>query len=61
MAIAVEQSIRNPLEEGNPLGWHEIVLNLPGASNFDPSMPWIYKWRQDIKRIAADGVIYIYI
>ena len=38
MAIAVEQSVGGPSEKGNPLGWDQIMLNLPGADEFNPTL-----------------------
>ena len=31
-------------EASNPYRWDKIVLNLPGMKNYNPSMPWVYKW-----------------
>ena len=36
----------------------QVVLNLPGNTNYDPSMPWIYKATAD-GRIACDMFTYV--
>jgi hypothetical protein len=42
----------------NPFHWKEVVLNLPGSEDYDPSLPWIYKLRSD-GRMAVELFIYI--
>ena len=31
-------------DKDNPLWWDEIILNLPGSSNFDPRLPFVMRW-----------------
>lgn len=31
----------------NPFHWEEIILNLPGLWNYDPTLPWVFKVRYD--------------
>ena len=45
--------------QDNPFCWDALVLNLPGSEAYDSSMTCVYKWRSDIRRIAADTNIYV--
>ena len=38
---------------GNPLRWDSIKLNLPGDENYDPRMPWVYRWDEVNARMAS--------
>ena len=39
-----EEVIRgNRLDPENPLHWFQVVLNMPGSEEYDPSRPWVYK------------------
>ena len=49
----------NKDSQDNPFFWDALVLNLPGSEAYDSSMPWVYKWISDIRRIAADTNIYV--
>ena len=42
----------------NPFRWHTVFLNLPGNSDYDPRLPWIFKKRMD-GLIAADLHTYV--
>ena len=42
----------------NPFRWEKVILNLPGAKDYDPTLPWVCKLRSDGK-IACDKYIYI--
>jgi len=59
LALAVEMAIGNPHDDANPFYWSEIVLNLPCSDDFDPSMPWIYKWNDIVKAIAGDLISFV--
>jgi hypothetical protein len=48
----------NRAQESNPFRWKDIQLNLPGDSDYDPTLPWISKRRAD-GMIAADFRTYI--
>lgn len=37
----------------NPFRWDRVVLNLPGSKNYDPSSPWIYRFDDIGKTMAA--------
>ena len=28
----------------NPLRWDKVMMNLPGSKDYDPSLPWVYKY-----------------
>ena len=43
----------------NPLCWDEVILNLVGNSDFDPSLPNVYKWDNISKRIAGDLIAFV--
>jgi hypothetical protein len=43
----------------NPLRWDRIILNLPGDSIYDPSLPTVMKWNDSVGRIAGDIVSFV--
>ena len=43
-AWSEEVIVGNYTREDNPFFWDTIVLNQPGSSDYDPAMPWIYRW-----------------
>ena len=47
------------LLESNPFHWTKVVLNLPGMTDFDQSMPRVYKWNPKTKAIACDCKTYV--
>ena len=58
--MVVEEVIRgNRKDKQNPFRWDDVVENLPGSENYDPTKPWIYKVRFDDGRIACDIFIYV--
>lgn len=49
-----EDFIRGDREaKNNPLRWDTVVTNLPGSPSYDPTKPWIYRWDEVNKWIAA--------
>ena len=46
-------------DRDNPLRWDEVIMNLPGSQDYDPSMPWVYKWDSVNERLASDFACYI--
>ena len=48
-----EFAIGNHTDKSNTLRWDTIILNLPGSSNFNPSLPFVIKWDSVTKMIAA--------
>ena len=59
LAIAEELARGDPLETKNPFHWDSVRLNLPCSPDFNPSMPWIFKWNSVELRIAGDCVIFV--
>ena len=50
-----EEVIRgNTHDPLSPFYWDCVVLNLPGSSNYNPAMPWVYKWNSKWKCIGGD-------
>lgn len=31
-------------DQSNPFAWDEVKMNFPGTPDYDPTMPWMYKW-----------------
>lgn len=58
-SLAEEFCRGNNKDATNPLRWDVIVLNLPGAKNYDPSKPRVYKWDRTSLCIAGDLVIFV--
>jgi hypothetical protein len=48
----------DPNDERNVYHWKEVRLNLPGYPDYDPSLAWVAKVRED-GRVAADLFIYM--
>jgi hypothetical protein len=49
----------NPEDKANFLGWTRVILNLPGDTKFDPTMPFVMKWNDSISNIAGDVVAFV--
>ena len=45
-------------DKSNPFHWDHITLNLPGAPDYNPTLPWVMKVRFD-DHLACE--IYIYV
>jgi hypothetical protein len=58
MGHAKELIMVDPNDEQNIYQWKEVQLNLPGSPDYDPSLVWVAKAREDI-RVAADLIIYM--
>ena len=57
--LIVEKAVRGDRWDGdNIFKWVNAVLNLPGLDLYDPSLPWVFKVRED-GAIAADAFWYI--
>jgi hypothetical protein len=59
MGVAEEVIRGDRKDPSNVFRWDEVVLNLPGDEDYDPSMPWVYKVRCNDGRIAADLFIFV--
>ena len=40
-------------DDRNPFQWKMVRLNLPGSHDYDPSLPWVAKYRAD-GHVASD-------
>jgi hypothetical protein len=54
-----EVIIGDRLEPTNPFYWDEVRLNLPGTDEYDPSLPWVFKWNSKLKTMATFFGTYI--
>jgi hypothetical protein len=43
----------------NVIRWDRVVMNCPGAAEYNPVMPWVYKARRD-GTLAADVLTYVH-
>ena len=59
LGLAQEIAVGDHLHHLNPFHWTRVVLNLPGSQDFDPSMPWVYKFNPIAKRIARDFITFV--
>jgi hypothetical protein len=59
MGVAEEVIRGDPSDPTNVFCWDEVVLNLPGSDDYDPSKPWVTKYRMEDGRIAADLFIVV--
>jgi hypothetical protein len=59
MGVAEEVIRGSRMDPTNVFRWDDIVLNLPGSGDYDPSKPWVYKVRLEDGRIAADLFIFV--
>ena len=58
--MVVEEVIQGDRKDGdNPFRWDDVVTNLPGSDNYDPTKPWIYKVRFSDGKIACNIFIYV--
>jgi hypothetical protein len=39
--------------------WDQIILNLPGSSTYDLTLPWLIKWDKVVNTIAGDAVTFV--
>lgn len=58
MIKAKQIAYGDPAEEGNPFGWSEVSLNLPGDPDYDPSKGWVLKLTKS-GDLACEVFIYI--
>jgi hypothetical protein len=57
--LAEEFCRGNRKDEANPLRWDTIVFNLPGAPDYDPSKPRVFKWDSINKRMAGEIATFV--
>jgi hypothetical protein len=58
MGHAKESIMVDPNDASNVFKWKEVSFKLPGTPEYDPSMAWMAKVRED-GRVAADLFIYM--
>jgi hypothetical protein len=58
MVHAKEFIMGDTNDEQNDYQWKEVRLNLPGSSDYDPSLAWVAKVRED-GLVAVDLSIYM--
>jgi hypothetical protein len=47
------------MDGSNPFYWDKDILNLPGASNFDPTRPKVMKWDSRNGWMACDLIVFV--
>jgi hypothetical protein len=52
--LALEMAVGDRRDKKNPMRWDRVRLNLPGDPSFDPSLPFVMKWNELVKKIAGD-------
>jgi len=43
----------------NPFRWDTVVLNLPGQDDYDPSLPWVFRYDSIRQQVAAFFCTYV--
>jgi hypothetical protein len=43
----------------NPLRWDKVMFNLPGTSNYNPVLPWMYRFDSSRQLMAAFVISYV--
>ena len=46
------------MDKAHPFHWSHVQLNLPGSLDYDPSLPWVAKRRED-GSLASEFYIYV--
>ncbi len=59
MGIAEEVIRGDPADASNVFRWDRVELNLPGSEGYDPSRPWVAKYRSEDGHIASDLFIFV--
>ena len=49
----------DPMQVGNPIGFNKVILNLPGMTTYNPTLPEVFKWNTTAKVIAGDVITFI--
>jgi hypothetical protein len=58
--LAEEFARGNPEDPKNALlRYDKVVLNLPGADDFDPTLSMIMKWNKEVDQIAAEVITFV--
>jgi hypothetical protein len=59
MGIAEEVIRGDPANATNVFRWDRVELNLPGSEAYDPSRPWVAKYRSEDGHLASDLFIFV--
>jgi hypothetical protein len=59
MMMAEEVIRGDPKDSTSPFRWDAVRMNLPGKTDYDPTLPWVSKIRMGDKCIACDVVIFV--
>jgi hypothetical protein len=59
MGMAEEIIRGDHSDPDNVFRWSHVGLNLPKSAEYDPSRPWVTKYRREDGRIAADLFIFV--
>jgi hypothetical protein len=49
----------NPDLKDNPMGFDQVILNLPGMPEYNPTLPKVMKWNSHAKAIAGDVITFV--
>ena len=47
------------LDPSNPFMWDKVVMNLPGQSGYNPSLPWVFRFDSIDQKLAAFFCTYV--
>ena len=54
-----EFALGHHLDSNNAFRWDTIILNLPGAADFNPALPFVIKWNSQSKMVATSIKAYV--
>jgi len=58
--LHAEEVIRGDHKDpANPFRFDCIHLNIPGQADYNPALPWVYKFRYSDSKIASDFFVYV--
>ena len=47
------------MDPSNPFMWDKVVMNLPGQSGYNPSLPWVFRFDSINQKVAAFLCTYV--
>ena len=56
---AEELARGNPSTPTNPMHYSRVILNLPGMPSYDPTLPHVMKWNDEVGLIAGDFITFV--
>ncbi len=58
--LFAEEVIRgDPTDASNIFYFDRVVINIPGQPDYQPSLPWLYKFRAKDQKFACDFFVYV--